>query len=340
MKEFSQSVISRLAIHQIGPEPDSIHFSQGPVKLNPEDTKRIAKVFLKGFNLDARYKFEENGNDSGMSVRNLVEDFFQQNDKFHELSIELAKEWIRAQPEAVKFHEMIVCEFQNLFIDGEKHPGLGIFLINTKENFLTIQKTIHDFSISLNEGVNLKKLTDCVLIIPASIPIQTGIFFKQNVYDFESNHLADHFLHTKPVSNNFYQTSHQLNMLKAYIDHELEEEPRLEKMDKMNRSMEYFKNNEHYNQKDFETSIFDEPEQKQAFERFRHQYAEDKNLQIVDEFDIAPNAVKKKSHYIRSVIKLDKDFHIYVHGSRQNIIRGYDPDRGKHFYQLFFDEES
>jgi hypothetical protein len=129
-------------------------------------------------------------------------------------------------------------------------------------------------------------------------------------------------------------------MLKAYIDHELEEEPRLEKMEKMNRSMEYFKNHEHFDQRDFETSIFNEPEQKQAFERFRHQYAEDKNLQIVDEFDIAPNAVKKKSHYIRSVIKLDKDFHIYVHGNRQNIIRGYDPERGKYFYQLFFDEES
>jgi hypothetical protein len=340
MKEFTKSVISRLSIHQIGPEPDSVHFGQGPVELNPEAAKRIAEVLLKGFNLDARYQFEENGNGAGMSVKNLVENFFQRNDNFHELSIELAKEWIQAQPETVKFHEMIVCEYQNLFIDGKMYPGLGIFLINTKENFLTIQKTTDNFSIRLNEGVNLKKLMDCALMIPVSAHIQTNIFFKQNMYDFESNHLTDQFLHTKPVSNNFYQTSHQLNMLKAYIDHELEEEPRLEKMEKMNRSMEYFKNHEHFDQRDFETSIFNEPEQKQAFERFRHQYAEDKNLQIVDEFDIAPNAVKKKSHYIRSVIKLDKDFHIYVHGNRQNIIRGYDPERGKYFYQLFFDEES
>jgi hypothetical protein len=337
MKEFSQSTISNISIHQIGPEPDFIRFSEESAILKQEDNNRTAEVLLKGFNLDARYQFSDAGQDQDKVIKNLVEGFFNQAGSFHELSIELAKEWIRLQPENLKFREMIVCEFMHLVIDGEEKTGVGIFLTNSRENFLMIQKTPNVFTITLNEGVNLKKLTDCALLIPGTGNPSTGIFFKQNMYDFESNHLADHFLRTKPVSNNFYQTSHQLNILKAYVNQELEDEEPLEKMDTMNRSMEYFKNNDHFDQKDFESAIFDKAEHKAAFERFRHQYAEDKDLQILDEFDIAQNAVKKKFNYVRSVIKLDKNFHIYVHGNRQNIIRGYDPERRKHFYQLYFD---
>lgn len=339
MKEFPQSIISNMSIHQIGPESDFIRFSEESVKLKPEDNTRLAEVLLKGFNLDARYQFSEAGQDQDKVIKNHVEGFFNQTGSFHELSIEIAKAWIGMQPENLIFREMIVCEFMNLILDGEEKTGIGIFLTNSRENFLMIQKTSDVFTITLNEGVNLKKLSDCALLIPGTGNLSTGIFFKQNMYDFESNHLADHFLRTKPVSNNFYQTSHQLNILKAYVDHELEDEEPLEKMDKMSRSMEYFKHNDHFDQKDFESAIFDKAEHKAAFERFRHQYAEDKDLQIQDEFEIAPNAVKKKFHYVRSVIKLDKNFHIYVHGNRQNIIRGYDPERGKHFYQLYFDEE-
>ncbi len=339
MKEFSQSTISSLSIHQIGPGPDSIHFSEEPVKLKPEKNGRMAEILLKGFNLDARYQFSDTGQGPDSLIKNLAEGFFYQNVNFHDLSRDLAKEWIRTQSENMKFREMIVCEFLNVFIDGHEKTGIGIFLTNSRENFLTIQKNSNDFSINLEEGVSLKKLSDCALLLPGTLNMSASIFFKQNMYDFESHPLIDSFLHVKPVSNNFYQTSHQLNILKAYVDHELEDETPLEKLDKMNRSMEYFKNHEYFDQKEFESAIFDEPSHKAAFDRFRHQYAEEKDVEILDEFDIAPNAVKKKIHYVRSVIKLDKNFHIYVHGNRQNIIRGYDPEKGKHFYQLFFDEE-
>jgi len=41
----------------------------------------------------------------------------------------------------------------------------------------------------------------------------------------------------------------------------------------------------------------------------------------------------------KSVIKLDKNFHIYVHGDRELIEKGYDEAMGKHFYKIYFDVE-
>ena len=61
---------------------------------------------------------------------------------------------------------------------------------------------------------------------------------------------------------------------------------------------------------------------------------------MFDEFDINSEAVKKMKRVFKSVIKLDKNFHIYVHGNRNNIKKGYDEENNMSFYQLFFKEES
>ena len=45
-----------------------------------------------------------------------------------------------------------------------------------------------------------------------------------------------------------------------------------------------------------------------------------------------------KNQY-KKVIKLDDNFHIYVHGRRELIERGYDEEKGQTFYKIFFDQE-
>nr|AMP55557.1 hypothetical protein [uncultured bacterium] len=50
------------------------------------------------------------------------------------------------------------------------------------------------------------------------------------------------------------------------------------------------------------------------------------------------SAVKKQARNYKSVIKLDKNFHIYVHGDRRLIEQGED-EKGK-FYKVYYKEES
>jgi len=40
------------------------------------------------------------------------------------------------------------------------------------------------------------------------------------------------------------------------------------------------------------------------------------------------------------VIKLDKNFHIYVHGNRDLIEKGFDEAKGKNYYKMYFEQES
>ena len=54
---------------------------------------------------------------------------------------------------------------------------------------------------------------------------------------------------------------------------------------------------------------------------------------------ISEGAVKKQSRMFRSVIKLDKNFHVYVHGNSKFIEKGFDDEANMQYYRLFFREE-
>ena len=68
-------------------------------------------------------------------------------------------------------------------------------------------------------------------------------------------------------------------------------------------------------------------------------YREENNIDLLDNFDISPLAVKKQAKVFKSVLKLDKNFHIYIHGDTDLIQQGIDSD-GRKFYKIYFNQES
>jgi len=42
---------------------------------------------------------------------------------------------------------------------------------------------------------------------------------------------------------------------------------------------------------------------------------------------------------MRSVVKLDKNFHIYIHSKHENVERGFDNEKGLKYYKLFYVNE-
>tara|TARA_A100001011_G_scaffold325993_1_gene349291 strand:+ start:47 stop:229 length:183 start_codon:yes stop_codon:yes gene_type:complete len=58
-----------------------------------------------------------------------------------------------------------------------------------------------------------------------------------------------------------------------------------------------------------------------------------------EQFEISKSAFKAKE-YFKSVNKLGHNFHVYVHGQRQEIEVGYGEVREKNYYKLYFDQEN
>jgi hypothetical protein len=61
-------------------------------------------------------------------------------------------------------------------------------------------------------------------------------------------------------------------------------------------------------------------------------------LSIAEEFPISEAAVKKSQKHFKSIIKLDKNFHIYIHGDKSKIKQ--DQDETGKFYKVYFEKES
>lgn len=77
-----------------------------------------------------------------------------------------------------------------------------------------------------------------------------------------------------------------------------------------------------------------------AFNTYKDEFQEKNQVNTYDEFNISNGAFKSNKKIFKSILKLDKNFHVYIHGNKEFIERGYDETRQMHYYQLFFKSET
>ena len=75
----------------------------------------------------------------------------------------------------------------------------------------------------------------------------------------------------------------------------------------------------------------------ERFNSFKKDYQKEREIDIADNFQISESAVKKGTRTLKSIIKLDKNFDIYIHGDRSLIEQGSD-EKGK-YYKVYYKEE-
>ena len=75
------------------------------------------------------------------------------------------------------------------------------------------------------------------------------------------------------------------------------------------------------------------------FKDYKKQQENDFDSPLEDSFSINNMAVKKQARVYKSVLKLDRNFHIYIHGNKELIEKGFDAERNMNYYKVFFKEE-
>ena len=113
-----------------------------------------------------------------------------------------------------------------------------------------------------------------------------------------------------------------------------------DKIDLLNKSMKYFKDNERFDLDEFSDEVLGNPKAIESFKSYKSQYEQDHETEIASSFDISNAAVKKQSRVYKSILKLDKNFHIYIHGNKELIEKGFDDDKAMNYYKVYFKEEA
>jgi hypothetical protein len=334
--------IQQIGIHYLHKESEKVVISDQSISLSGDGmAKKLIKGLYHKFSLEVPYEFSKSGVDQNRSAINLIRQKFNEQRSFQEISVELAGLFLEShEAENIKAGYLILLELENIIIEDISCTGLGILRTYESEEFLSPKRMNQFIDIEILQGVSIKNLEINCLIVHEDKIKNTQVFFKNTGLGFKNNFFMDQYLKVVPIINEYHHTQGQINMYKSFVEDELELDSKIEKLNKINDSIQYLKQHDNFQISDFEEEVIKDPETISSFQEFRQNFSDENKIELSDDFIISKNAVKNNTRYVRSVIKLDKNFHVYVHGNRQNIVKGYDDERDLYYYQIYFKEES
>lgn len=351
MISYHQTAMQQLAIHKIGNKlQDELYtLSNHQLEVKDETLNNILlQYFLTPFEkVNERYHFYHPTNDLQLNeVFHFANLMFGDTAGFHVNSRQLAKHLydISNHPK-IKGGELYVAHFNNVQLDGEVFDAIGIFKSETKETYLKVERAEDDFMVMYEEqAINIKKLDKgCLVFNTKEEEGYTVAVIDQTNRSQEAVYWVDDFLKLKIRNDDFTQTNNTLQVYKTFVTQGMDEEfevGKTDKIDLLNRSMKYFKEKENFDLEEFASEVIVNPVGVESFKKFKSQYEQEYDTPIADNFQINNAAVKKQARVYKSVLKLDRNFHIYIHGNNDLIEKGFDEQSGKHFYKIYFDKEA
>lgn len=344
--DFGECSLSDIIIHYVGNKglDQNIRFSEEEILLGKDIKSLLMSYFLKPILKETElftfhHSFDINQNEIYM----LVQGIFETPDKFQRISRNLAMHLFECTTHPnIKPGEFYVVHFENIILGDEVVNGIGMFKSESRDTFIKVFPEENGFKVYSDEGININKLDKGALVLNTEKEKGYVIYMVDKTNKgTEAKYWKDDFLNIKPREDPFYHTKNYISLSRDFAQKELSGLEKTEQIDFVNRSVDYFVNNENFSSQDFEERVLKSPEIIESFENFKNEFLKEKALNLSDsEFEISKQAVKQSKRHIRSVLKLDKNFHIYIHGNRENIERGHDETRGMSYYKIYFSEES
>lgn len=358
--DFTEAVFDQLSIHHVGNKQQDGNFvlSDTPVHLQDDMLPRLLiQYFLTPFSeISEVYRFFHPSDQLELNVLyHHLREFLTSNidytdeesfsETFHTLSKNICKHLYESSNHPkIKAGEVYIVFLKNLRMEGETCSAIGIFKSENKETYLKVYPSAEGFSLDYEqEAININKLDKgCLILNTENEQGYKVLALDKTNRQQEAVYWKDEFLQLKVRNDAFQQTGNFLNVYKQFVNKELDETFEIEKTDKidlLNRSMNYFKENEVFKRNEFEEQVIADPKAIELFQNYSQRYGEEMEQSFDDQFDIANNAVRKMQTTYKSVLKLDKNFHVYVHGKREYIEKGFDEEKGLNFYKIYFEKE-
>lgn len=348
MINFENSEITNIVIHSIGNKFEGGHLTLSDGCFLPEDEdvlNLLKSYFLSAFKKDAYYHFMPYEEDlMNNPVYASVSAVFEDEAEFYTQSVAIAEQLFeQSNNPNIKSGELYIVHFRNCNIEEGVCDAIGIFKSETKDTFLKIVLNQNTYQLSSESGINIKKLDKACIVfnINRENGYKTCILDKTNTK--EAIYWTADFLGLEPGGDSYFQTSNYLNLCKNFIKDIYNQEndvPRADQIDMLNRSINFFKDADVFSENRFKEEVVQEPEVINAFESFKNQYEAENDIALDDQFAVSDFAVKDEKKYFKHVLKLDKNFHVYIHGQKKYIKKGYDADRDMNYYTLYFREEN
>lgn len=344
--DFTQVELQHLITHHIGNKlrDENVLLSSEETSINIDSKDFLLKYFLLPIKAEEFYSFSHPIEVDLNDLYTVIERLFSKEQSFVSLSQNIAKLlYEQSMHPKIKEGELNIVYFSNVVLDDEVVDAIGIFKSETNTPFIKMNISKSKFNINHDYGFEIKGVDKgCIVFNTDKEKGYKCLIIDAGNKSSEAQYWKDDFLKVKPISNEFFQTNQFLGIAKDFVTKQLSEEFEVSKADKidlLNRSVEYFKTHETFDKKGFEKEVFQDSNIIKSFRNFDKTYREENEVELIESFEISPQAVKKQSKVFKNVLKLDKNFDIYIHGNREMIEQGIEKD-GRKYYKIYFENES
>ncbi len=347
MHDLSAVSIKKIAVHKVGNKAheEDLHLSDHHLRsLAVEEEELLLQYFLKPFQSEEYASFHHHTDLELNEAYSFIHELNLTSINFIEASQRLAKHlYAHSIHPKIKGGEFYVVHFESAVFDGEEVDAIGLFKSEQKSIFMNVHQHTENVELSFDRGIDIKKLDKgCIIFNTRSEEGYRVLIHDAVSKGDEAAYWKDDFLGVKVITTEFTQTRDYMELTRSFV---MEEMPQAFDVDRttqiqmMNRSSGYFTENDEIDTADFAQTVLEQPEVIETFNAYKERYAEEHHIEIEDHFESSKSAVKQGKKFFKSVLKLDKNFHIYVHGNPDNIEQGYDAHRGMKFYKVYYNEE-
>lgn len=343
----SEALLQRIAIHKTGNagREEGIRISRSELHLRDEVKNLLTRYFLSPFAKNEYYNLFHESDLHLNEVYHYASEIFGNPELFYDHSVNFARHlYTKSVHPMIKPGEFYVVYFRDVVLDGEEVDAIGLFKSESRETFLKVFPTEDNYLVEHEEGININKLEKGCLIFNSE-PEKGYVcaVIDTSGKSTDTRYWFDEFLKLRERNDDYLKTREALELTRQFVTNKLPDSfdvDRPAQAELLNKSIKFFKEKDNFQMEEFVSEVFADKEVISTFNEYRKDFEAERQTMIQDDFDISGQAVKKQSRVFKSILKLDKNFHIYIHGNRDNIEKGYDQERNLHFYKVFFEEEN
>ncbi len=344
--DFTETVIEKLITHHVGNKrkDEELILSSDLSLFNEETSIHLEKYFLSQFKPVDFFNFSHPVELEMNDMYVLIRKIFANKELFIEESMNIAKLlYQHTNHPNIKAGEFNVVYFSEIVYEDVVLDAIGIFKSETNSAYLQMKNKGVNFKISHDFGYDPKKIDKACIIFNIDEDSGYSILNIDNATtQADAQYWINDFLGLMPSDDAYHNTKDILHITKKFITKELQKEHSVEKTEKielLNKTLDYFKNNQTYDKQGFEQEVFQNQEIIQSYRTYDAEIREEMDLPKKQSFEISDQAVKKQARIYKSVLKLDKNFHVYIHGGKDLIKKGTDSD-GRKYYKIYYEKES
>lgn len=345
MIDLTKAEIANLIIHKVGSSylgEDLVLSEKESLVRDEAMAEALYQFFLKPLDLRALYQFKP---DKGKTVYDCARAMFEDRKQFFNRSQTLARHLyqVSSHPK-IKSGDLYVVYYTGCILNDAVVDAVGIFKTEHRDRFVTLEHKTNAIVMDVEEGILLHKLDKGCLVFnyPADNDLPLALCVDKSNPLNDAAFWREEFLGLERIPDEKYVTEAYQDMVRIFAENARVEEEPLQPVQKaalLSRSATYFKEAPVLDNELFERSVLREPAIIEEFRDFRKSYEEAFRLPPFDGIEIPLESRKAAQRKFKSVIRLDKNFHIYVYGPEHLVERGYDEERGLHFYKLYFEVE-